>query len=66
MARVADGHTSISGHPGIAQYFGEIGLPLEIRWMDGTAVVTSFYHDSARAAGIVLEDSAQGTLWRRE
>lgn len=57
MARVADGHTSISGHPGIAQYFGEIGLPLEIRWMDGTAVVTSFYHDSARAAGVEIGDA---------
>ncbi len=57
MARVADGHTSISGHPGIAQYFGDMGLPLEIRWMDGAAVVTSFYHDSARKAGIEIGDA---------
>jgi C-terminal processing protease CtpA/Prc len=57
MARVADGHTSVSGHPELARFFGDVGLPLEVRWMDGAAVVTGFYHDSARAAGFEIGDA---------
>lgn len=57
MARVADGHTSISGHPELLKFFGEVGLPLEVRWMEGAPVVTGIYHDSARQAGIEIGDA---------
>ncbi len=57
MARVADGHTSVSGHPELTKFFGEVYLPLEVRWMDGSAVVTGLYHESARAAGIEIGDA---------
>lgn len=57
MARVADGHTSVVGHPELFKYFGEVGLPLEVRWMEGAAVVTTLWHDSARQAGIEIGDA---------
>jgi len=57
MAHVADGHTSVSGHPEIAKYFGDVALPLEVRWMEGAAVVTRVYHESARKAGIEIGDA---------
>lgn len=57
MAHVADGHTSISGHPSTTKHFGEVVLPLEIRWIEGAAVVTRIDHDSLREAGIEIGDA---------
>jgi C-terminal processing protease CtpA/Prc len=57
MTHVADGHTYISGHPSTPKYFGEATLPLEIRWIEGAAVVTRIYHDSARQAGLEIGDA---------
>ena len=57
MTHVADGHTSVYGHPSTPKYFGEIVLPLEIRWIEGAAVVTRFYNESMRKAGIEIGDA---------
>ncbi len=57
MARVADGHTSVAGHPALLAFFGDSGLPLEIRWVEGAAVVTRILHEDARAAGIQIGDA---------
>lgn len=57
MARVADGHTTLAGHPEIPKFFGEVGLPLELRWMEGAPVVTAIFHDAVREAGIEIGDA---------
>jgi C-terminal processing protease CtpA/Prc len=57
MARVADGHTSVYGHPELNKFFGDVALPIEVRWMDGAAVVTRIFHESARKAGIEIGDA---------
>lgn len=57
MAHVADGHTYIYGHPSTPRYFGDAVLPLEVRWMDGAAVVTQTYHEAARKAGFEIGDA---------
>lgn len=57
MAHVADGHTFISGHPSTPKHFGEVVLPLEIRWIEGAAVVTGIQHEPAREAGIEIGDA---------
>lgn len=57
MAHVADGHTSVSGHPELTKSFGNVVLPFEVRWIDGAAVITRIYHESARTAGIEIGDA---------
>jgi C-terminal processing protease CtpA/Prc len=57
MARVADGHTGVWGHPEIFNYYGAAGLPLAVRWIEGAAVVTAVGSDEAKAAGIVPGDA---------
>jgi len=57
MAHVADGHTSIYGHPEIVKYFGTARLPLTLRWVEEAAVVTAVGGDEAKAAGIVPGDA---------
>jgi C-terminal processing protease CtpA/Prc len=57
MAHVTDGHTGVWGHPEIPKYFGEAGLPLTLRWIEGAAVVTAVGSDEAKAAGIAPGDA---------
>ena len=57
MAHVADGHTGVYGHPEIFKYFGEVRLPLAVRWVEGAAVVTAVGSDEAKAAGILPGDA---------
>lgn len=56
MTRVADGHTSLVGHPELRTFFGS-PVPLEVRWVEGAPVVTALWHDSARQAGIEIGDA---------
>lgn len=39
-ARVADGHTGVFGHPALTRLFGEAGLPVTLRPIEGRFVVT--------------------------
>jgi C-terminal processing protease CtpA/Prc len=56
MTRVADGHTSLAGHPELRTLFGA-PVPLEVRWVEGAPVVTAIWHDSAREAGVQIGDA---------
>lgn len=56
MARVADGHTSLGGHPELRTFFGD-PVPLEVRWVEGAPVVTAIWHESARVAGVEIGDA---------
>src|SRR6185295_19580619 len=39
MNRVADGHTSVYGHPELNKLFGEAVIPARVRWIGGSAVI---------------------------
>lgn len=56
MTRVADGHTNLWGHPDVEQPFGDAGLPIEVRWTEGAAVVWRL-SDEVRQAGIEVGDA---------
>jgi C-terminal processing protease CtpA/Prc len=56
MARVADGHTSLGGHPELRTFFGS-PVPLEVRWVENAPVVTAIWQDSAREAGVQIGDA---------
>ncbi|HYG62426.1 MAG TPA: S41 family peptidase, partial [Thermoanaerobaculia bacterium] len=55
MARVADGHTRVV-HPEVNRYYGEVGLPLQVRWIEGAPVVTAV-RDDAHRLGIEVGDA---------
>ncbi len=57
MARVADGHTTVYGHPEIGKIYGEAGVPVLPRWIEGKWVVVAQGDDPAvRAAGLRAGD----------
>lgn len=56
MARVADGHTWLWGHPDVEQPFGDAGLPILLRWTEGAVVVWRM-SDEVRQAGIEVGDA---------
>ena len=51
-ARVADGHTTMFGHPEIEKLLGNAGPPVSIRWIEGRWVVTALADEpEVKAAG---------------
>jgi hypothetical protein len=55
--RVPDGHTFLSGHPSVARLLrGEAALDVELRWIEGQAVVTAVTAPAAQAAGLAVGD----------
>jgi C-terminal processing protease CtpA/Prc len=56
MARVADSHTGVWGHPEMSKDLGDGGLPLVVRWIEGAAVVTAV-GEEARPSGILPGDA---------
>jgi C-terminal processing protease CtpA/Prc len=56
MTHVPDGHTNIWGHPALDERFGNVGLPVSVRWIEGAPVVIAA-SDEARAAGIEPGDA---------
>jgi len=57
MAHVADGHTSVYGHPELAKLYGEATLPIRLRWLEGAPVVTYVGDDATRKAGLDVGDA---------
>ncbi|MFL6293668.1 MAG: S41 family peptidase [Thermoanaerobaculia bacterium] len=56
MAHVADGHTGLWGRPDVEQPFGDAGLPIQVRWTEGAAVVWRV-SEEVRQAGIEVGDA---------
>lgn len=56
MTHVPDGHTNVWGHPALDGRFGNVGLPISVRWVEGEPVVVAA-SDEAKAAGIGPGDS---------
>jgi C-terminal processing protease CtpA/Prc len=56
MTHVADGHTWLFGHPDVERPFGDAGLPIQVRWTEGAAVVWRA-SDEAKQAGIEVGDA---------
>ncbi|HEY0511600.1 MAG TPA: S41 family peptidase [Thermoanaerobaculia bacterium] len=57
MARVADGHTEVSGHPELTRLYGEAGVAVLPRWIEGKWVVVALGDDPAvRASGLQVGD----------
>jgi C-terminal processing protease CtpA/Prc len=52
MNRVADGHTSVYGHP----LFGNAVVPARVRWVEGAAVITHV-SEEAKQAGVAPGDA---------
>ena len=52
---VPDGHINVFGHPAFAKIRGESRLPIEVRWIEGSYVVTAA-DDSAKQAGVAIGD----------
>jgi C-terminal processing protease CtpA/Prc len=57
MARLADGHTEVSGHPELDRLYGEAGVAVLPRWIEGKWVVVALGDDpAARASGLQIGD----------
>jgi C-terminal processing protease CtpA/Prc len=56
MTHVPDGHTNLWGHPALDERVGKVGLPIDVRWIEGAPVVINA-SDDAKAAGIGLGDA---------
>ncbi len=57
MARLADGHTEVSGHPELDRLYGEAGVDVLPRWIEGKWVVVGLGDDpAARASGLRVGD----------
>jgi C-terminal processing protease CtpA/Prc len=57
MARLADGHTEVSGHPELDRLYGEAGVDVLPRWVEGKWVVVALGDDPAvRASGLQVGD----------
>src|SRR6185295_4583738 len=56
MNRVADGHTSVYGHPDLNKLFGEAVIPARVRWIGGSAVITHV-SDAAKDEGLLPGDA---------
>jgi C-terminal processing protease CtpA/Prc len=49
MTRVPDGHTSLWGRPDVSAPFGDTGLPIQVRWIEGSAVAVRVSAEVERA-----------------
>jgi C-terminal processing protease CtpA/Prc len=58
MARVADGHTTVIGRPELdSEIYGDAGVPVSVRWIEGRWAVTGLGDDPAvKDAGIAIGD----------
>jgi C-terminal processing protease CtpA/Prc len=57
MTGVADSHTTLTGHPGLAAIFGESFAPFSMRWIEGQYVVTGLADNAEmRSAGVEVGD----------
>jgi len=56
MNRVADGHTTVLGHPELAKMFGNAAVPARVRWVEGAAVITHV-GEAAKKAGLAPGDA---------
>ena len=55
MAHVADGHTRVYGHPELSKFFGRGFLPVEVRWVEESPVITRA-GETALQAGVRIGD----------
>ncbi|HYN19889.1 MAG TPA: S41 family peptidase, partial [Thermoanaerobaculia bacterium] len=56
MTHVPDGHTGLWGRPEVLTPFGDTGLPIQVRWVEGAPVAIQV-SDEVREAGIEVGDA---------